>query len=208
MTTTNANDRQPSKLDYAEPTKFRFSIIKLPKVEYFCTAANIPGITLGNASQPTPLKDLPIPGDKLDYDNLTIQFLVDENLENYREIHGWLTGLGFPKDTSQFRALQNAGSDRYPTTSDVGINNEIGKVRKAVQDDGGLYSDATLFVLSSKNNANLEIRFRDIYPISLSGLDYNQQETDIQYLTASVTFAYKIYEFAGVGSSATTETVS
>ena len=60
MTTTNANDRQPSKLDYAEPTKFRFSIIKLPKVEYFCTAANIPGITLGNASQPTPLKDLPI----------------------------------------------------------------------------------------------------------------------------------------------------
>ena len=55
--------------------------------------------------------------------------------------------------------------------------------------------------LTSKNNANLEVRFRDIYPISLSGLDYNQQETDIQYLTASVTFAYKIYEFANVGAS-------
>jgi len=208
MTTTNANDRQPSKLDYAEPTKFRFSIIKLPKVEYFCTAANIPGITLGNASQPTPLKDLPIPGDKLDYDNLTIQFLVDENLENYREIHGWLTGLGFPKDHSQFRALQGAGSDRYPTTTDTGLNSELGRIKKPTQDDGGLYSDATLFVLSSKNNANLEIRFRDIYPISLSGLDYNQQETDIQYLTANVTFAYKIYEFATVSSSTTTETTS
>ena len=77
-----------------------------------------------------------------------------------------------------------------------------------MQDDGGLYSDATLFVLSSKNNANLEIRFRDIYPISLSGLDYNQQETDIQYLTASVTFAYKIYEFATVSGSGTIETTS
>ena len=208
MTTTKALDRQPTKFDYAEPTKFRFGVIKLPKVEFFCTAANIPGISLGNASQTTPLKDIPIPGDKLEYDNLNITFLVDENLENYREIHGWLTGLGFPKDTSQFRALQGAGADRYPTTSDVGLNKELGQIRKAVQDDGGLYSDATLFVLSSKNNANLEIRFRDIYPISLSGLDYNQQETDIQYLTASVTFAYKIYEFASVSSSATTETTS
>ena len=208
MTTTNANSRQPTKLDYASPTQFRFSIIKLPKVEYFATAANIPGITLGQANQPTPLKDIPIPGDKLEYDNLNITFLVDENLENYREIHGWMTGLGFPKDTSQFRSLQGASADRYPTTSDVGLNKELGSIKKAVQDDGGLYSDATLFVLSSKNNANLEIRFRDIYPISLSGLDYNQQETDIQYLTASVTFAYKIYEFATVSGSGTIETTS
>ena len=119
-----------------------------------------------------------------------------------------MTGLGFPKDTEQFRNLQNAGSDRFPTTKNVGVNNELGRVRKAAQDDGGLYSDATLFVLSSKNNANLEVRFRDIYPVSLSGLDYNQQETDIQYLTASVTFAYKIYEFATVSGSGTIETTS
>ena len=208
MTTTNANSRQQTKLDYASPTQFRFSIIKLPKVEYFATAANIPGIQLGQANQPTPLKDIPIPGDKLEYDNLNITFLVDENLENYREIHGWLTGLGFPKDNEQFRNLQNAGSDRFPTTKNTGLNKELGKIRKAVQDDGGLYSDATLFVLTSKNNANLEVRFRDLYPVSLSGLDYNQQETDIQYLTANVTFAYKIYEFATVGASGVVETTS
>ena len=208
MTTTNANNRQPTKLDYASPTQFRFSIIKLPKVEYFCTAANIPGIALGQANQPTPLKDIPIPGDKLDYDNLNISFLVDENLENYREIHGWLTGLWFPKDTSQFRALQGAGADRYPTTSNVGLNKELGSTKKAVQDDGGLYSDATLFVLTSKNNTNLEVRFRDLYPISVSGLEYNQQETDIQYLTANVTFAYRIYEFATVNASGVVETTS
>jgi len=208
MTTTNSYNRQPTKLDYASPTQFKFSIIKLPKVEYFCTAANIPGITLGTANQPTPLKDIPIPGDKLDYDTLNISFLVDENLENYREIHGWMTGLGFPKDTSQFRNLQGAGADRYPTTTNTGLSSELGKIKKPVQDDGGLYSDATLFVLTSKNNANIEIRFRDIYPISLSGLDYNQQAADVDYLTASVTFQYKIYEFANVQSSTTVETTS
>ena len=125
---------------------------------------------------------------------MNISFLVDENLENYREIHGWLTGLGFPKDHSQFRNFQLAGSDRYPTTTSETYNKELGQVVKQTSDDGGLYSDATLFVLTSKNNSNIEIRFRDIYPISLSGLDYNQQATDVEYLTVEATFSYQIYE--------------
>ena len=35
MTTTNSLTRQPTKLDYASPTQFKFSILKLPKVEFF-----------------------------------------------------------------------------------------------------------------------------------------------------------------------------
>ena len=208
MTTINAYSRQPTKLDYASPTQFKFSIIKLPKVEYFCTAANVPGINLGTAEQITPLKDIPLPGDRLQYDTLTIQFLVDENLENYREIHGWLTGVGFPKNYEQFQVLQGAGTDRFPSTKNVGTNKELGEVKKATQDDGGLYSDATLVILTSKNNANLEVRFRNIYPTSLSGLDYNQQATDVDYLTATVSFEYAIYEFAAVGNKATVETTT
>ena len=33
-TTINALARQPTELDYADPTKFKFSITKLPKVEF------------------------------------------------------------------------------------------------------------------------------------------------------------------------------
>ena len=208
MTITNSYTRQPTKFDYAEPTKFKFTIIKLPKVEFFVTTANLPGISLGVAEQITPLKDIPLPGDRLQYDTLNIQFLVDENLENYREIHGWLTGVGFPKNYEQFQVLQGAGTDRFPSTQNVGTSKELGEIKKATQDEGGLYSDATLFVLTSKNNSNLEIRFRDLYPISLSGLDFNQQATDVNYLTANVTFEYKIYEFANVGGSTTIETTS
>ena len=208
MTITNSYTRQPTKFDYAEPTKFKFTIIKLPKVEFFVTTANLPGISLGVAEQITPLKDIPLPGDRLQYDTLNVQFLVDENLENYREIHGWLTGVGFPKNYEQFQNVQGAATDRFPTTENVGTSKELGEIKKATQDEGGLYSDATLFVLTSKNNSNLEIRFRDLYPISLSGLDFNQQATDVNYLTASVTFEYKIYEFANVGGSATIETTS
>ena len=102
MTETNSLTRQPTKLDYAAATQFKFNITKLPKVEFFCTSVNIPGITLGETSQDTPLKTIPIPGDELTYGSLNVDFMIDENLENYREIHGWLTGLGFPKNHTQF----------------------------------------------------------------------------------------------------------
>ena len=87
--------RQPTKLDYASPTQFRFGIHQLPKVEFFGTAVNLPGISLGSIQQPTPFKNIPIMGDKLEYENLTLTFIVDEYLENYISLHNWMTGAGF-----------------------------------------------------------------------------------------------------------------
>jgi hypothetical protein len=208
MTTINSLSRQPTKLDYASPTQFKFSIIKLPKVEYFCTAANIPGINLGGAlSQATPLKDVPLPGDKLTYEPLQMTFLVDENLENFQEIHGWLVGLGFPRDYSEFQNLVSSGNDRFPAKTTT-TSNEIGKVKYGAANTGGTYSDATLTVLSSKNNSQIEVRFRDVYPTGLTGLQYNQQAADVDYLTATVSFNYLIYDFATTGASTTSVTTS
>jgi len=208
MTETNSLTRQPTKLDYAAATQFKFNIIKLPKVEFFCTSINIPSITLGDTTQPTPLKDIPIPGDKVVYSGLSLDFLVDENLENYREIHGWITGMGFPKNHTQFETLVNAGKDRFPTSDGTAQNREAGKVDDYGFDAGAIYSDASLTILSSKNNAVLEVRYRDIYPTSLSGLTYDQQAGDTTYLTASVDFKYLTYEFAEVGAGRTTETTT
>ena len=87
MTETNIINREPSKLDYASPIQFRFKMAKLPKVEFFVQTANIPGISLGTATAVTPLYDYPIPGDKITYSTLDISFLVDENLNNYKELH-------------------------------------------------------------------------------------------------------------------------
>jgi hypothetical protein len=208
MTTINSYARQPTQQDYASPTQFKFSILKLPKVEYFCTQVNLPGITLGGTMvQPTPLKDIPIPGDKLTYDPLSMTFLVDENLENFQEIHGWLVGLGFPRDYSEFRNLLSAGDDRFPSKN-PSVSTEIGKVKYGSPNVGGIYSDATLTILTSKNNPQLEVRFRDVYPTALTGLTYSQQATDVDYLTATVSFNYSIYDFASVGASTASITTS
>ena len=208
MTTTNSYNRQPTKLDYADPTKFKFNVLKLPKVEYFCTSVNLPGISItDNYTQPTPFRDIPMPGEKLSYDRLSLTFLVDENLENYQEIHGWLRGLGFPGGYQEFKNLLDSGADRFPTSKNS-VLGDAGRSKFAAPSTGDLFSDATLTILTSKNNAVVEVRFRDIFPLSLSGLQYSQQATDTDYLTATVSFDYKLYDFANTNASRTSITTS
>ena len=191
VTETSPLNRQPTKLDYTSPTQFRFLINQLPKVQYFTVSANVQGITLGDATYATPLKDIPLPGEKLTYDDLNITFIVDENLENYIEIHNWLASLGFPKNREQFKTHRSATSNLPKAT--VGTSGDIGDV-KPITSDSPMFSDSVLTVLSNKNNPVVECRFEDCFPTSLSSLDYSQNQTDVEYLTAEVTFKYKIYE--------------
>jgi len=188
---TTSISRQPSKLDYTSPTQFRFLINQLPKVEYFTTEANIPGITLSEIEYGTPLKNIPLLGDKLTYENLDITFIVDENLENYIEMHTWLTGIGFPKDRKQFADFRSTTSNT--PTIQRGESKDIGDVRASTPEIA-MTSDAIMTILTNKNNPVVECRFRDVFPTSLSGLTYSQNQTDVEYLTASITFKYQIYE--------------
>ena len=187
-----AIDRQPTKLDYASPTQFKFGINQLPKVEFFTVGANIPGINLGDAMFPTPFKDIPMMGDKLTYDNLSITFIVDEFLENYQSIHEWMTAIGFPKNRKQFRDFR-ANTSNAPAVT-LGESLDIGDV-KAASPVNALFSDATLTILSNKNNPILNVFFRDMYPVVLGALDYTQTATDVEYMTSTVDFSYQIYEF-------------
>ena len=77
MTTeTSPISRQPTKLDYSSPTQFKFVIDQIPKVEFFTTSANLPGISLGEIEMRTPFKNIPLLGDRLTYDNLTVSFML------------------------------------------------------------------------------------------------------------------------------------
>ena len=191
VTATSPLARQPDKLDYASPTQFRFGIHQLPKVEFFTTAINLPGISLGTATMATPYKDIPLPGEKLDYGNLTIEFLVDEYLENYISLHNWITGLGFPQDREEFKTYRDVTSNT-PATPAGAVQSDIGKVGAATP-DRAMFSDAFIMILSNKNNPILEINFEDIFPVSIGDLDYSQDATDVEYIKVTAEFAYKIY---------------
>jgi len=189
VTETSPLSRQPTKLDYVSPTQFRFGINQLPKVEFFTVGANLPGITAGVATVPTPFKDIPTMGDKLEYENLSISFMVDEYLENYVSLHNWMTGIGFPKERTQFSTFRDVTSN----TPAGGGTPSVDLIGSATA-DRALYSDAFLMLLSNKNNPIVEVRFQNIFPVSLSALDFTQTATDVEYITATAEFAYQIYE--------------
>lgn len=191
MATIQSISRQPDKLDFTSPTQFKLVINQLPKVEFFAITANIPAITLGDAVFPTPFKEIPIMGDTVTYENFEMSFQVDEYLENYMSVHEWITAIGFPKNRTQFSQFRSTTSATPNTTK--GISTDIGDV-KASTPANPLFSDMTLTILSNKNNPIVEVRFQDAYPVALSGLDYSQQATDVEYIQASATFTYKIYE--------------
>ncbi len=183
--------RQPEILDYASPTQFKMIINQLPKVEFFITAANVPGISLGETIFPTPLKQIPMQGDEVTFENLSISFLVDENLENYKELHDWLIGIGFPQSRQQFKDFRSSTSNRPGATQ--GNSQDIGDVQPATA-VSPMFSDATLTILSNKNNPVVEVRFEELSPLSLGGLNFDQEATDVQYLKSTCDFNYKYYK--------------
>lgn len=165
---------EPDNKNFLSPVGFQFSIQKLPHVQYFCTRASIPDITLGAVDLENQFIRLPIPGDKLTFGQLDLSFQIDEDMKNFTEVYDWMITLGYP-DNFQQRALHQRTNQK--TTSNETV-----------------YSDASLIVLTNQYKPNIEIKFVDIYPTSLSTLDFNVQESDIEYLTGTVSFAYRKYE--------------
>ena len=168
-----AFDKQINNRNYLAPVGFKFSLAKEPKVAFFCNSARIPEITLGTAVQPNYLKDIDIPGDTLSYGDFTLRFLVDENLSNYMAIHNWLTGLGYPETTQDFRSL---------TTNDAGL-----------RDMQQQFSDGSLHILNSNFNDVAIVKFKDLFPVYLTSLEFDVSDSDINYFTAEVTFKYTVY---------------
>ena len=174
-------DKQIANRNYMSPLGFKLILTKTPKVDFLCQSANIPQISMGTAVQPTYLKDIPVPGDKVLYDDLRVRFLVDEKMENYLAIYKWITGLGYPESLGQFRQLKN----------------DDNRTNKGVIDRGDPryfeFSDATLQVLNSNYKPSVLINFKDAFPISLSTLDFDVTTRDYNFFTAEVSFKYTIF---------------
>ena len=187
----DTSSQQPTVYDYATGTQWRLAFNRLPKTTWFCTAANIPGISLGEAQYPTPMTDINLTGDKLTFETLTITFIVDEELQNYRELWDWMVGIGAPKNHDQWASILTKGDG---AVRQFGADDADPRT-KSTYEESNLYSDATLIVYNSKNMAKVNVQFKNMFPTSLSGLDYSQELTDVEYFHATASFRYLYYEF-------------
>ena len=167
--------QQPENKNLLSPTGFRFILNRTPGVNYFTYSVPIPTLSLGEIDTENPNVRLPFPGDKLRFEPLSIRFRVDEDLQNYLEIHNWLLSLGYPEDITK-----------------------SGYGRGAYNTSGQIYSDGSLLILTSNMNVNLRINFKNLFPISLTELNFDASLSDIEYLEATVTFRYSTYEIERV----------
>ncbi len=159
--------------NFLAPVGFKFDLAKFPKASFFANSARIPEIVLGTIIQPGYLKDIDIPGEKLQYGDFSLRFLVDENMENYMSIHNWLTGLGFPETPQQF----------IDKTTD----------EESQRDMNEQFSDGSLRILNSNFQTMAIVKFNDLFPTSITSLDFDSTETDINYFTAEASFKYTVY---------------
>ena len=172
--TNSAFGKQIQNRNFLSGVGFKFNLTKFPKVDFFSNSARIPELNLELTQQASYLKNIDVPGERLSYGDFTLRFLVDENMENYQSIYDWLTGLGFPETTKEFA--------------------EIIKDKDGQRDPKEAFCDGTLRILNSNFREVGKVKFNDLFPISLTSLEFDATNTDVQFFTAEATFKYTLYK--------------
>ena len=157
--------KQIDNRNFLSGVGFKFNLTKFPKVDFFSNSARIPELNLELTRQPSYLKNIDVPGERLTYGDLTLRFLVDENMENYISVYTWLKGLGFPESTKEFKEL----------TTD----------KDGQRDPKEAFCDGTLRILNSNYREVAKVKFIDLFPTSLTSLEFDATNTDICLLYTS-----------------------
>lgn len=165
----------PSNISPLSPNGYNFSIQRLPELSYFCQEVTLPALTLSTIEIGTPFVKYPVAGDLLDFGELTVQFLVDSNMLNYRALFKWIRGMGFPESYSQY-------------IGETASSNSISEVAASL-------SDATLSILGPNSTPVQTITFKDCSISSLSSLTFTAISQDVEYLVGTATFRYAYYDF-------------
>lgn len=171
ITTPGAVNTQAENVNYLYPTNYRFILTRTPAMTYNCTKVSLPSLDLPAVIQGTTLvNEGKVSGGKITYGDLTVSFLVDENLENWQEIYEWMLTLGTSYDP------------RFPEA-----------------DENKKYSNATLAVMNSAMNPKFEVTFTNIFPVSLGGIDFDSGVSGMDALVVDVSFAYDYYDIRSIG---------
>ena len=161
-----SNPRQPDTNNYLASNYFKFEFTRLPTVTYFCQRVNLPSISFTRAEQGTSFGVVgKVPGGRYDFEDLTVSFIVDEDMKNWIEIYEWMRSIG-----------------------------NLDDMTKHVTPHHDKYSDARITVLNSAYKEKKVIKIRQAFPVSLSGIDFDVTLPETEPVIASASFAFTYYE--------------
>jgi len=161
--------------NFLSPVGYKFTLARTPNLNYNIQRINLPGITLSTTKIANPFVPIPITG-KITYNQLNATFKVNEDLDNYLEIHNWMTALGSDDDFTDYATLKENQNVRNKNITN------------------GLTSDLNLSIMTSSMNPNISVNFHDCFPIELTDLQFNSSDASLEYIEASVSFVYLRYK--------------
>ena len=162
--------RSPENTNLLQPTKFLLTFSRIATTQYFCQTVNLPGVSLGEVVRVTPFLDMYSPGTKLTYEPLEVEFMVDEELLSWKNLYDWFTSMADPDGFEK-----RDGSRELQTIKH--------------------FSDATLTVLSALNNPILRIQYTNVFPLTISDIQFDTTKSADTIITARATFRYQSYKY-------------
>jgi len=171
MATTTTTTLQNS--NFLQPTSFKVIVYRkrFANIEFFAQTVSHPGVSMSPAQLSFRKDDAFEPGDKLVYDDLTIDAIMDEDMFVYQEMLNWMTGI-----TEQ---------------SKVG---SFGRFQKSAEQDNHEY-DLKLIVMNNANIATREITYKNAFPISVGTINLATNSGTIEPITIPLSFKYNTFSF-------------
>lgn len=156
----------PENTNFLTNNKFVFILNRTPNISYFCQRVNIPSVSFGISLQNSPTPvQIQRPGTSINYEELQLGFAVSEKMENWFEIYKWM------KDMTPF----NSSIETYKENQKV--------------------SDGTILVLNSSYRPIISMKFYDLFPSFLSGIDFDCTLPDTSNVIASVSFTFSYFDY-------------
>ena len=162
--------RTPENTNPLQPTKFLLTFARIPATQYFCQEVNIPGVTLGEVDRATPFLDMYSPGTKLKYDPLDVTFVVNEDLQSWKDMYNWFTSIADPD-----------GFEKRDHSTELQTNKKL--------------SDATLTILNNLNNPILRIQFTNCFPLTMNSIQFDTKQDANHIITCTASFRYQSFKY-------------
>jgi len=159
--------------NYLQPTSFKVSIDRknYPNLEFFCQSFIHPGMIMNSVEVPyKKITGIPFIGDKLTFNELQANIILDEDMKAYDEMYSWMRRILDIDMTS-------------PT-------------QRTAQQPPAM-SDMTLSILSSHNNTTKQVRYIDCIPTALTDIQFESTAGGESFIVFGASFRFSYFELVG-----------
>ena len=157
-----------------QPTGFQVSIDRkqFGNFQFFVQRISHPGAS--NPVAEVPFRDYasaPMPGGQLQYGDLTMDVLLDEDFNTYNEIYDWIVRLAHRKQIEKrFSTLNPENNSDTPSHADIIVT-----------------------ALTNQNNKNKRITYHDCIPHTVGDVVFEATNAGVEYIVFPAIFRFTYF---------------